>query len=105
VSIAETHLEDFVVDRLEEIETGLRLVKRQLSTKAGRLDLLCQDARGNYVVIELKSTRGSDQVVGQILRYMGWAKEEYPQAGVRGVIIVGKKDAALEYALKAIPDV
>ena len=45
-------------------------------------------------------TQGTDQVVGQILRYMGWVREAYPES-VRGIIIVGKKDDALRYALKA----
>jgi len=67
--------------------------------------LLCQDALGNYVVVELKKTKGTDQVIGQILRYMGWVTEAYPQTNVRGIVIVGKKDDALLYALKAIPNV
>jgi Endonuclease NucS len=105
ISIAERNLEDFVVQQLDVVETGLRLIERQKSTPAGRLDLLCQDARGNYVVVELKKTRGTDQVVGQLLRYMGWAKGEYPKAKVRGIIIVGKKDDALQYAINAAPDI
>jgi RecB family endonuclease NucS len=103
--IAERNLEDFVVQQLDVVEIGLRLIERQKSTPAGRLDLLCRDARGNYVVVELKKTRGTDQVVGQLLRYMGWAKGEYPQAKVRGIIIVDKKDDALRYAISAVPDV
>jgi hypothetical protein len=105
VSIAEKNLEDFVVQQLDKIEPGLRLVKRQLSTPAGRLDLFCQDALGNYVVVELKKSLGTDQVVGQILRYMGWAKEEYPKNNVRGIVIVGKKDDALRYAIKAVSNI
>jgi len=105
ISIAEKNLEDFVVQQLDVVEAGLCLVKRQLSTAAGRLDLLCQDALGNYVVVELKKSQGTDQVVGQILRYMGWVKEEYPKSNVRGIVIVGKKDDALRYALKAAPNV
>ena len=103
--IDEKNLENFVVQRLEEVEKGLRLVDRQLSTPAGRLDLLCKDTLGNYVVVELKKSQGLDQVVGQILRYMGWAKQEYPKSIVRGIVIVGKKDEALRYTLKAVPNI
>jgi hypothetical protein len=46
-------------------------------------------------------TQGTDQVVDQILRYMGWVREAYPESAVRSVIIVGKKDDALRCALKA----
>lgn len=105
VSIAERNLEDFVAQQLGAIESGLRLVERQKSTPAGRLDLLCVDVHGNYVVVELKKTRGTDQVVGQLLRYMGWAKDEYPAKKVRGIVIVGRKDDALRYAIKAAPDI
>jgi endonuclease len=99
------NIEGFVVQQLEAIEPGLRLVDRQLSTLAGRLDLLCKDASGSYVVVELKRMQGTDQVVGQILRYMGWVREFYHTEKVRGIIIVGKKDPTLKYAVMAAPNV
>jgi len=105
VNLAERNLEDFVIQQLETIEPGLHLVERQLSTPAGRLDLLCKDANGSYVVVELKRMQGTDQVVGQILRYMGWLIEAHPTDKVRGIIIVGKKDHALSYAVMAVPNV
>ena len=104
-SLAERNLEDFVVERLEMIEPGLRLEERQKSTPAGRLDLLCRDANGNYVVVELKRTQGTDQVVGQVLRYMGWLIETHGADKVRGIVIVGTKDPALSYAAMAVPNV
>lgn len=104
-SLAERNLEDFIVHQLETIEPGLHLVKRQLSTPAGRLDLLCKDVDGNYVVVELKRTQGTDQVIGQVLRYMGWLREAHPTEKVRGIVIVAKKDQALSYALMAVPNV
>ncbi len=105
ISILERNLEDLIVQRLEKIEPGLRLEQRQLGTPAGRLDLLCRDAYGNYVVIELKKTRGTDQVVGQILRYIGWLKETYPEKDARGIIIVAQKDETLLYAVRAAPNI
>lgn len=104
-TLAERNLEDFIVRRLEAIEPGLRLEKRQLSTPAGRLDLLCKDANGNYVVVELKRMQGTDQVVGQVLRYMGWLIETHGTHKVRGIIVVAEKDQALSYALMAVPNV
>ena len=101
VTLAERNLEDFIVQQLDEIEPGLSLVNRQLSTPAGRLDLLCRDIKGDYVVVELKKSYGSDQVVGQTLRYMGWVMDKYPKQRVRGIVIVGKKDEQLNYAIKA----
>ena len=63
-----------------------------------------------FVVIELKKGRSSDVVVGQILRYMGWVKEnlavnDYDQYNVRGIIISKEKDERLEYALKMLQNV
>jgi len=93
------------VGQIEAIEPGLRLEERQKSTPAGRLDLLCRDTNGNYVVVELKRNLGTDQVVGQILRYMGWLIETYGTDKVRGIVIVGSKDQALTYAVKAVRSV
>jgi hypothetical protein len=104
-TLAERNLEDFMVHQLEAIEPGLRLEERQLSTPAGRLDLLCRDVKGNYVVVELKRMQGTDQVVGQVLRYMGWLREKHGADKVRGIIVVGKKDQALSYAVMAAPNV
>lgn len=104
-TLAERNLEDFIVHQLDAIEPGLRLEKRQLSTPAGRLDLLCKGANGDYVVVELKRTQGTDQVVGQVLRYMGWLSEAHGIEKVRGIVIVAKKDQALSYALMAVPNV
>jgi hypothetical protein len=103
--LTEINLEEFVIHQLEEIESGLVLENRQLHTDAGRLDLLCKDRDGLYVVVELKRSQGTDQVVGQILRYMGWVHEHYRTDKVRGIIIVGKKDQALSYAIKAVTNV
>ncbi len=104
-TLAEKNLEDFMVHQLEAIEPGLRLENRQLSTPAGRLDLLCRDTKGNYVVVEFKRMQGTDQVVGQVLRYMGWLSETYGANKVRGIVVVAKKDQALTYALMAAPNV
>jgi hypothetical protein len=105
VTLNEMNLEKFLVQQLEAVEPGLRLETEQLSTKAGRIDLLCRDKDGNYVVIEIKRQQGSDQVIGQIARYMGCLKETYPTKKVRGIVVVGKHDDALAYTAKAMPDV
>ncbi len=104
-SVREGALEELLVLNPEKIEPGLKLEKSQLSTSAGRLDLLCRDTNGSLVVVELKRMQGTDRVVGQIARYMGWLKETYPTEKVRGIIVVAKKDQALSYAIKAVPDV
>ncbi len=47
------------------------------------------DKYNNYVVIELKASKGYDRVVGQLLRYVAWIKKKQADAGqsARGVIL------------------
>ena len=50
---------------------------------------MATDKDNNYVVIELKVSRGYDRVVGQILRYMAWIRKNHAEENqkVRGIII------------------
>ena len=59
------------------------------------------------LVIELKRGRGSDAIVGQILRYMGYVKESIAEADqqVHGVIIAHEDDQKMKLALSMIPNV
>jgi hypothetical protein len=52
--------------------------------------------------MELKKGRPSDQVVGQILRYMGWVKKNLCTNGqaVKGLIICREQDPKLSFALE-----
>jgi hypothetical protein len=80
--------------------------RRQLSTPVGRFDFLCVDrANGSLVVVELKRVRPSDRVVGQIMRYMGYAGIELAAAGqaVEGLVIAHEVDDSLRYAVSALP--
>lgn len=109
----EQHLEDFLVYNWEKTDLGPRydlyevdgdIVGQQYETTVGRIDLLARDkVSGDWVVLELKKGRGSDAVVGQILRYIGWVQEHLASEGesVTGIIIAGDVDDYLRYALKA----
>jgi len=103
--IHERNLEDIIVERLGDIEEGLTLIDRQLNTDAGIIDILCKDKYGKIVVIELKRNKSEDQVVGQLSRYMGWAKKNYGTNDIRGIIIVRKKNKLLEYAVSSLSNV
>lgn len=101
--ILEENLEDFTVDQINQLEEGLKVIGRQVETNAGRIDILCQDKDDNFVVVELKRGRISDQVVGQLSRYMGWVTENktHDLKKVRGIIVASEADRNLDYALKA----
>jgi restriction system protein len=63
------------------------------------MDLLCKDRNGNsVVVVELKKGRKGDEVVGQILRYIGWMMNNL-KTDVRGVIVINEPDDRLDYAV------
>ncbi len=117
--VMEKYLEEFIEANFDRIDFGAKLqlyqdeenTGRQYPTPIGNIDLLAFDKdKKEFVVMELKKGRSSDVVVGQILRYMGWVKEnlaisENNDYNVRGIIIVKEKDDKLDYALKFVPNV
>lgn len=109
--VLEKYLEDFIVSNFETIFRGeLRVYEdaegndgQQYATEIGPIDILAIDPKSNsFVVIELKKGRPSDQVVGQILRYMGWVKKNLCSSGqsVTGLVICREPDVKLSYALE-----
>lgn len=75
-------------------------------TDVGPIDILAVDEEGNFVVFELKLSRGADKAMGQISRYMGWIKQHLAKdTGVKGVIMAKKVDEKLKYASSIIPDI
>ena len=115
--VLERYLEELIVSNFDKIFEGkLELysipegdVARQYPTDdVGRIDILAMEPGTNsFVVIELKKGRAVDQVVGQILRYMGWVDERLceDKQRVKGIIICGGADPKLLSALRMIPNV
>jgi restriction system protein len=113
----ESHLEDFLVENWEQTDFGKDFaifeedeekVGKQYTTDAGRIDILAVSKdKKRLLVIELKKGRTSDVVVGQLLRYMGYVKEELaePDQSVSGVIIALKEDQKLRWAIAPVPTI
>lgn len=112
----ERHLHDFLRDNWEYTELGREWeIYREpgdeeagfeYPTDAGRIDILARHkSRPEWLVVELKRGQSTDQVVGQILRYMGWVRRHLASSGeeVRGLIISSEVDRNLEYALANFP--
>jgi len=104
---AESELRDYLSLHPEAIERGLSLVEKgvEFQTDVGRIDLLCKDENGNFVVVELKKLGEGDRALGQLLRYMGWVGEKMAEGRkVRGILITHEFDENLDYAVKAVAD-
>jgi len=101
----------FLAANLSLIEPGLAIFEdetgdagRQYPTDIGVIDLLCKRANGELLVIELKKSRVSDVVVGQISRYLGWVKMHIANGkNVTGLILSHEADERLEYAVSSHP--
>jgi restriction system protein len=113
----EKHLEDFLVKNWKRTELAREYViysedgeiaGQQFATDTGAIDILAiSKDQQTLLVIELKKGRTSDVVVGQILRYMGFVKEELAEEGqtVKGVIIAMEDDQRIRRALAMVPDI
>ena len=109
----EADLRNFLAKNLFLIEPGLRLYEEEGISGiefpvGGRfIDILALDANNNYIVIELKVSKGYDRVVGQLLRYIAWIAKNHAELSqsVRGVIIAREISDDLQLACSGLPHV
>jgi RecB family endonuclease NucS len=97
---------------LGAVEQGLTLYEEEEMTGVeypvgGRfIDILARDTRGDFVVFELKVSKGYDRTVGQLLRYMSWVEKNLAEGKkVRGVIVANEITEDLKLAASRVPDV
>jgi RecB family endonuclease NucS len=81
----EAHLQVLLADRCEAIGDGFRLVGREYPTDIGPVDLLCRDATGATVAVEIKR-RGEIDGVEQLARYVQRLDRDPLLRPVRGVL-------------------
>ena len=113
----EKHLEAFLVANWNQTllskdfsiyEEDGEPVGQQFATDAGPIDVLAVSKdKKRLLVVELKRGRASDVVVGQVLRYMGFVKEQIAEDDqiVEGVIIALDDDQKLRWALVSVPSI
>ena len=82
----EAHLQQLLAADPTAILDGLRLVRREYPTDIGPVDLLCRDARGETVAIEVKR-RGEIDGVEQLTRYLEFLNRDPLLRPVRGVFV------------------
>ncbi len=112
--LLEKDLQNFLARHLDRIEPGLRLFEdtdglRGIEYDAGgrRIDILALDRNNAFVVLELKVSKGYDRVVGQLLRYVNWVRQNLAEPGqrVRGMIVCRSMSEDLKLACSSIPDI
>jgi hypothetical protein len=109
----EKDLQNYLSKNLSKIEVGLKLYEEEEITgievdAGGRfIDILAVSSDGDFVVIELKVSRGYDKVVGQLLRYVAWVRKELakPEQKVRGIIVAREISDDLRLACSEVKNV
>ena len=82
----EAHLQELLAANPEAIADGLTLVRREFPTDIGPVDLLCRDADGVAVAIEVKR-RGEIDGVEQLVRYLGRMDRDPTLRPVQGIFV------------------
>ena len=112
----EAHLEEFLASNWSSVPWGRNLKLYETGESNGRqfpagtwnIDFLSvdQDSKA-LVVIELQKGQTSDATVGQVLRYMGWVRENVAETGqkVEGLIICREISEALRLAVQSLPGI
>ena len=80
----EAHLQELLADACHTLELGMVLVRREHRTEIGPVDLLCRDADGNAVAVEIKR-RGEIDGVEQLARYLERLDLDPALKPVRGI--------------------
>jgi RecB family endonuclease NucS len=63
----------------------LVLVKREWPTEVGPVDLMCKDADGEWVAVEIKRV-ATIEAVEQLTRYLGFIRQDPAKASCRGIL-------------------
>ena len=105
----ERDLKNFLAKNIQILGSDIRLYEDEDINGiefpvGGRfIDILAVDGNNDYVVIELKVSRGYDRVIGQLMRYMAWIKKNMAEPGqnVKGVIVARSisEDLLLAFSL------
>ena len=80
----EADLQRLLAEQIETLGPGYRLVRREFPTAIGPVDILCRDAAGVAVAVEIKR-RGEIDGVEQLTRYLDLLNRDPLLAPVRGV--------------------
>jgi RecB family endonuclease NucS len=80
----EKHLQALLAEHPATLADGLTLVRREFPTAIGPVDLMCRDAAGGSVAVEVKR-RGDIDGVEQLTRYLELLNRDPQLRPVRGI--------------------
>src|SRR5213596_1037206 len=81
----ERDLQLALADAPDALGEPLTLVKREWATEIGPVDLMCKDAAGEWVAVEIKRV-GTIEAVEQLTRYLAFIREDPAKSGCRGLL-------------------
>jgi endonuclease len=85
----EKDLKNFLVNNMYVIRPSLRvyedgdIIGVEFPVGNKYVDILAVENDSDFVVIELKVSKGYDRAVGQLLYYMGWIQQNLPRKARR----------------------
>ncbi|GLZ39147.1 endonuclease NucS [Actinokineospora sp. NBRC 105648] len=80
----EAHLQELLAEHITTLGDGYTLVRREFPTAIGPVDIMCRDAAGGSVAVEIKR-RGEIDGVEQLTRYLELLNRDPLLAPVQGV--------------------
>jgi RecB family endonuclease NucS len=80
----EAHLQELLAEHITTLGDGYSLIRREYMTAIGPVDILCRDAAGATVAVEIKR-RGEIDGVEQLTRYLELLNRDPLIAPVQGV--------------------
>ncbi|HEX3791267.1 MAG TPA: endonuclease NucS [Pseudonocardiaceae bacterium] len=80
----EAHLQELLAEHVTVLGAGWKLVRREFPTAIGPVDLMCRDAGGVSVAVEIKR-RGEIDGVEQLTRYLELLNRDPLLAPVKGI--------------------
>ena len=82
----EADLQRLLAERVEVLGEGMELIRREYPTPIGPVDLLCRDATGTTIAVEIKR-RGEIDGVEQLTRYVDFLGRDERLAPVAGLFV------------------
>lgn len=80
----EAHLQELLAEHIQTLGEGYSLIRREYPTAIGPVDILCRDAEGTTVAVEIKRRGGIDGVE-QLSRYLELLNRDELLRPVHGV--------------------